>query len=257
MPKLASEVMRIVVLTAILVCVTGVSRAAGAPANPVAYLERIDVYGDADTKAAREFVVRLLEASGYFVRVAHPSTAPCGEPACSGARAQEMHAAVAVRAAVLGLAGEVTVTFSVVDAKSNREARHTRAAVDLHAANGALTQFLIRASKPVSPKHQSKRAAWLFTGTAVALATAAGGAMWNVRAREDAFFADHVDAMGRVFGISRADAEAHEASTRRWQLLGALLLTGAVVAGSGATYLFVVGDRDAPSGGGVGVTGEF
>lgn len=257
MPKLASEVMRITLLSAILICVTGASRASAAPTTPVAYLERIDVFGDADTNAAREFVVRVLEASGYYVRVAHPSTLPCREATCSGARAHEVHAAVAVRATVLGLAGDVTVTFSVVDAESSREARHTRVAVDLHAANSALTELLIPASKPVPPEHRSKRAAWLLTGAAVALAAAAGSAMWNVRAREDAFFADHVDAMGRVFGISRADAEAHEASTRRWQLLGAVLLTGAVVAGSGATYMFVIGDHRAPSGVGVGATGRF
>lgn len=248
--------MRITVLIAILACATGASRAAGAP-TPVAYLERVEVYGDADADAARKFVVRVLEASGYRIRVAHPSTPPCREPACSAARAREARATIAVRAAVLGLAGEVTVTLSVVDVATNRRAGRTRGAVDLQTADRALTEFLMPASKPDATEQRSNRAAWLLTGAAVVLAAGAGGAIMNARARDDAFFADHVDAMGRVFGISRADAEAHEATTRRWQVLGAVLLVGAAAAGSGATYLFVTGDRHAPSGVGVGVTGRF
>lgn len=248
---------RITVLIAVLACATGASRAAAAQMTPVAYLERVEVYGDADPDAARKFVVRVLEASGYHVRVAHPSSPPCREPACSAARGRDVRAAIAVRAAVLGLANEVSVTVSVVDVATKRQAARTRGAVNLQAADRALTEFLMPSSTPDAPEARSNRTAWLLTGAAVALAAGAGGAVLNARAREDAFFADHVDAMGRVFGISPADARAHEAITRRWQVLGAALLAGAAVAGSGATYLFVTGDRHAPSGAGIGVTGRF
>lgn len=249
--------MRITAVIVVLACTLGAARAAGAQMTPVAYLERVEVYGDADADAARNFVVRVIEASGYRIHVADLSTTPCRESACLTARAREARARIAVRATVLGLAGEVTVTFSVVDIATNRQAGRTRGAVDLRAADRGLTSFLRLTGRPDVLEQRPNRAAWILTGAAVALAAGAGGALWNARAREDAFFAAHVDGMGRVSGISRADAEAHEVTTRRWQVLGAVLLAGAAVAGSGATYLFLSGEQHAPSGVGVGVTGRF
>lgn len=249
--------MRITVLIALFACVMGSSPASGTPMTPVAYLERVEVYGEADPDRARRFVELVLEASGYRIHVAHPSAPRCREPTCLAARAREASATIAVRAAVLGLAGEITVTFSVVDVATNRQVGRTRGAVDLQAADRGLIEFLRPARSPESPGGSSNRVGRLLTGAAVALGVGAGGAFVNARARESAFFADHVDATGRVVGISPADAAAHESTTRRWQVLGTVLLAGAAVAGSGATYVFLSGDRRAPDGAGVGVTGRF
>jgi hypothetical protein len=78
----------------------------------------------------------------------------------------------------------------------------------------------------------------------------------TANAREDEFFADHVDPAGNVHGISPSAAADHETTTRRWQLIGGLLLSGAGAAGITATVLFLT-DDERPSAVGVGVTGSF
>lgn len=250
--------MRIAVIAMIALVAGQLAFSRVAAAAPLAYLEPIEVYGDTAPDAARAFVLRLLEAAGYQIRVAHPATTPCREPACLAQRAHEVRGAIAVRVAVLGLAGSVSVTMLVVDVATQRSATHTRGAVDLAGADATLADVLRRASSTDRPPHgRSHRMAWVLTGTAIVFLAGGGLAVMEARDRQDTFFAEHVDAMGRVFGISRAAAAAHQATTRRWQVLGGLLVVGAAAAGAAGTYLFLTGDEHAPSGAGIGMTRTF
>lgn len=247
---------RIAIITVIVVGALAWGRTAAA--SPVAYLESVELYGDADPDAARAFVRRVIEAAGYRVHIAAASSQPCRDEACSTNRAQATGAVVVMRAVVLGLAGEISVTFVIVDVATQRSSVHTRGAVDLGATDATLAGLLrppLPAAAPGSKR--TNVAAIVLTGAAVVLLVGGSGAIIEARSRRETFFAEHVDAMGRVFGISRDQAAAHEATTRRWQLLGGALLVGAAAAGAGATYLFVTGDESAPSGVGVGTRRTF
>jgi hypothetical protein len=125
-------------------------------------------------------------------------------------------------------------------------------------ADGAIADFLKPQSGPWSEHPGRRVVAWATAGAAVLLAAGGAWALATSASRKDTFFAEHVNENGEIYGISPADAADHEATTRRWDLLGGLLLAGAGAAGITATVVFLSDGKHAePEAALVGVAAKF
>lgn len=251
--------MRPVVLTlGLLLGLAVTSRARAAPPR-TAYVDDVQGHGDVDEDAARAFVARVVADAGYEARFREAPEAPCGDDAaCLARRGRAARAEIALRATVLGLAGEVSVALYVVRTDTGRGSALVHRGVDLSGGDATVSGFL--GSGATVPPSRSRRrvAAWATTGAAALLLAGGVVALVVADARRDEFFADHVDVSGNVVGISPDDAAAHEGTTRAWQLAGGVMLLGAGAAAVTATILFFGGaERGGPAPVGVGVAGAF
>jgi hypothetical protein len=232
--------------TAILLGPLALCLAAGrALAAPGAYVDEVAIHGRVAPGEATAFVHRVLGAAGLEPRraagaddPAATTPAPCGrDPACLAERGRREGARVAVRATVLELAGEVSISLYVVDTRTGAASEHARQGVDLRGADEALTADL--RSRFVADRGSSSRtAAWTLAASAIALGAGGAFALLHAEGIEDAFFADHVNANGDVVGISPADAMAEEDRARAWTVGGGVLLGGAAVCAGLSIWLF-------------------
>jgi hypothetical protein len=246
------------VLVAALLCAV----AGPATAQPLraAYVEEVGVYGELERAAVVAFVGRVLREAGY-----EPIFAPTDRPGCGGdatcmaERARAAGAALAVRATVLGLAGEISIALVITAVSEPSPWQHQAQGVDLTGSAPALSAAV--AAVPIETPRRSRArpiAAWTLTASAVALAAGGTWALVEVRSQRRAFFRDHVNAAGEVVDISMDDARRAERNARRWSIAGAALFGGAGAAGVSAVVLFVGGsDGERPRPVGVGLAGSF
>jgi hypothetical protein len=227
------------IAAALLMCTIAVSPALAA--SP-AYVDEVATHGRVAPAEAAAFVARVLRAAGLEPLVApdarHGDAAPCGrDAACLAGRGRRAGARLALRATVLELAGEISVSLYVVDTRTGSASEHARQGVDLRGVDDALAADL-RGRFGAERGRRRRVAAWTFAGTAAALGTGGVLALLHARSIEDAFLADHVNAGGDVVGISPADAMAEERRARAWTLGGGLLIGGAVLSAAASAWLF-------------------
>lgn len=234
----------------VLSCAVTLAASISPASAETALIDGVETYGGVTPEAASAHLSRALVAAGYTVYPGEPGATSCGaDLACARRRIRAAGVDVAVRAAYVELAGQISVSLQLVGPVA--EPREVSATIDdLEALEPDFVGALRSPFREPAPGG-SRRAAWWLAGAGAALVIGGGAALLVARAQRDRFFADFVDEGGDVSGITPAEARRRQDRANRWLGAGYLLAGAGVLAGATSVVLFATGRP------GVAVQGEF